>query len=1186
MSETIDGADARDAGPVDATAGGDPAAAPSRDTTAPRRRDQSVLLRRLEKRFGERRALAGVDLALSGPQLVGVVGADGAGKTTLLRTIAGLLEFTADEARVLGVDLAGDVRALKAQLGYVPQSFSLHRDLSVMENLRFTARLHRLTATELERRARELLERTGLAPFADRAAGALSGGMKQKLAIANALLPEPALLVLDEPTAGVDVVARGEIWSMLQARRTDTLILLSTSYLDETAACDRLVYLDAGRIVASGTPAELRAAAGLELYRAWGDDSRAIARAAHALPYVADAHAAGRYARVAVPAGRTPGAARVLAELAALPDVRLVEQRAVDIESTLLALARKGGARDPGPATARGSDGGSVANALRGATPIASAATAGEHQSTSERDTDRERSERQERRGFTSRRDAHAPSLDEGREQSERGRNQIIHASHLTKRFGDFTAVDDLSFAVAPGSIFAFLGANGSGKSTTIRMLIGLLTPTAGTVEVAGIDVIRTPRRVRDVIGYMGQRVSLYAGLTLRENLEFYAGLYGLTGAALEQRWGALRERFGLAEAEHENASDLPAGLRQRAGLALSTLHRPRILFLDEPTAGVDIQNRLRFWDLIQEEAEAGVTVFVTTHFLEEVEYCDWVCFIDAGKLIANAAPDTIRRRYSDGYRISLATPPDARAAALRGWHDAGVEATPNDGAIVVRTPALTAAVFDLLDATTRKGADGRVQVEQPEMAGLFRDLMLQAHVSGRTAAESTSHVDVQTPGADVPAPSTASAMADAESSGHPAAHGSTEANAVTTHTSTAFKLAARWRRLRTLMRREARATLRDPFTVAMLIAVPLGALLAFGYTLAVNVKDLALGVHDANGSAASRRFVAELAANGTFAPRRFATRDRLEHALVAGRISAAVIIPPDFDRQLREQAASGRPAEVQVLYDGGETVVAGNAEGFLQGIAAATGTALVRDERIVPNGAGHRARAAGDTRGGAAPGPGGTGGVQVVTRVLFNPTLNGTPFMVAGTFGFVLTFLTTLITAVSIVNERLTGTFEQLQVTPATSGEIVLGKILPLGAVFALDVVLMVILGGVLLGVWPAGSLVFFIVVACFYVLISLALGLIFSATSATAAEAVQKTVLFSIPLNFLGGFIFPVRNMPFIFRQLARILPATHFIEISRAIYLRAAGPLALAPQLALLAFFGVVLMAMAFRTVAKRA
>jgi len=1145
------------------TTGRDSAAA--RDASAPARHEQSILLRRLEKRFGTRRALAGIDLALSGPQLVGIVGADGAGKTTLLRTIAGLLEFTAEEARVLGVDLAGDVRELKAQLGYVPQSFSLHRDLSVIENLRFTARLHRLPAADLERRARELLERTGLAPFAHRAAGALSGGMKQKLAIANALLPEPALLVLDEPTAGVDVVARGEIWTMLQARRADTLILLSTSYLDETAACDRLVYLDAGRVVASGTPAELRATAALELYRAWGDDARAIAVAARALPYVADAHAAGRYARVAVPLGRTPGAARVLVDLAALPHVRVVEQRAVDIESTLLALAHKG-ARDGG-------------------------------------DAEGELGERRERPELTSGRDAHRERSARGRrampERSDLdpGRDVAIRAAHLTKRFGDFTAVDDLSFTVAPGSIFAFLGANGSGKSTTIRMLIGLLTPTAGSVEVAGIDVVRTPRHVRDMIGYMGQRVSLYAGLTLRENLEFYAGLYGLAGAVLEQRWGALRERFGLAEAEHENASDLPAGLRQRAGLALSTLHRPRILFLDEPTAGVDIQNRLRFWDLIQEEAESGVTVFVTTHFLEEVEYCDWVCFIDAGKLIANATPDAIRRRYSEGYRMIVRTPADARDAALAAWRDAGLDPTPSDGdgSIVVRTPVLTPRVFDLLASTGRKGADGRLQIEQPEMAGLFRGLMLEAHGGGAPRDDAAAHRDaaaVATDGdrdADAPdvAPDVAAYTSDSAPSGLRSDAAPSDgaaapiADGVDTRASTPSGLAVRWRRLRTLMRREARATLRDPFTVTMLIAVPLGALLAFGYTLAVNVKDLALGVHDASGTAASRRLVAELAANGTFAPRRFATRDRVERALVAGRISAAVIIPPDFDRELREQAAGGRPAEIQVLYDGGETVVAGNAEGFLQGIAAATGTALVRDQRIAPGG-GER------TNGGGAPPRAGTAtsGVKVVTRVLFNPTLDGTPFMVAGTFGFVLTFLTTLITAVSIVNEKLTGTFEQLQVTPATSGEIVLGKILPLGAVFALDVVLMVTLGGVLLGVWPKGSLVFFIVVACFYLLISLALGLIFSATSATAAEAVQKTVLFSIPLNFLGGFIFPVRNMPFVFRQLAQVLPATHFIEISRAIYLRAAGPLALLPRLALLGLFGVILMAMAFRTVARRA
>ncbi len=301
-----------------------------------------VRLRGLVKRYGARRALAGVDLTLDAGQIVGVVGPDGAGKTTLLRTLAGLLEIEADEATVLGTDLRGDVTALKARIGYVPQSFSLHRDLSVMENLRFTARLHRLPATDFARRAGALLARTGLAPFASRAAGKLSGGMKQKLAVANALLLEPPLLLLDEPTAGVDVAARAEIWSLLEGERAHALILISTSYLEEAAACDRLLYLDAGRALAIGTPDELRQAVPLELYRAWGDDPRAIARAAAALPYVIGARATGRYVRVEVERQRTPGTRQVLGDLLALPGaaVRFAERAAIDMETTLLSLAR------------------------------------------------------------------------------------------------------------------------------------------------------------------------------------------------------------------------------------------------------------------------------------------------------------------------------------------------------------------------------------------------------------------------------------------------------------------------------------------------------------------------------------------------------------------------------------------------------------------------------------------------------------------------------------------------------------------------------------------------------------------------------------------------------------------------------------------------------------------------------
>jgi ABC-type multidrug transport system ATPase subunit len=316
-----------------------------------------VRLRGLVKRFGAKTVLGPLDLSLERREIVGVVGPDGAGKTTLLRSLVGLLEVEAAEALVLGHDLRGDVTDLKRAVGYVPQSFSLHRDLSVIENLRFTGRLHRLVGAEFCRRAERLLERTGLAPFADRQAGALSGGMKQKLAITNALLVEPRLIVLDEPTAGVDVTARVEIWAMLAEQKERALVVMSTSYLDEAGACDRLVYLDGGRVVAAGSPQELRAGASLELFRVWGGEAKSVARAARALPYVYATRACAGYARVEVLAERTPGDAAVLVDLMSLPGARFAERTPVDMESTLIALARRaeaGGARAAPAAEARG----------------------------------------------------------------------------------------------------------------------------------------------------------------------------------------------------------------------------------------------------------------------------------------------------------------------------------------------------------------------------------------------------------------------------------------------------------------------------------------------------------------------------------------------------------------------------------------------------------------------------------------------------------------------------------------------------------------------------------------------------------------------------------------------------------------------------------------------------------------
>jgi len=382
-------------------------------------------------------------------------------------------------------------------------------------------------------------------------------------------------------------------------------------------------------------------------------------------------------------------------------------------------------------------------------------------------------------------------------------------------------------------------------------------------------------------------------------------------------------------------------------------------------------------------------------------------------------------------------------------------------------------------------------------------------------------------------------------------------------------------RRLRTLVVREARATVRDPFTMIPLVTLPLLAMLLFGFVLSTEVRGLRIGIVDASESAVSRRLVADLAAGGQFAPIPYATRSAAEQALVAGELGAVFVLPPELARSFEGSGRTVAPPTVQVLYDGAETILAGNAEAFLRGLVGQSGARL--SSRLLDGTGAARER--------ERPGAAGPGSVAVAMHALFNPRLEGVPFMVTGTFGFVLSFLTVLITAITIVNERLSGTFDQLQLTPATNLEILLGKLLPLGAVFSLDVALMVLAAGLVLGVWPTGSVLLFFVVSTFYVATTLSLGLIFSATSATAAEAAQKTVLFSVPLVQLSGFAFPIRNMPTPVQWLTEVFPATHYIRFTRGLYLRGEGVAELWPELLVLGAFGVALVAVALRTLERR-
>jgi ribosome-dependent ATPase len=482
-----------------------------------------VTLAGLSHRYGATRALDGIELTLPAGRAVGLIGPDGVGKSTLLGLVAGARRVQQGRVHVLGGDLreARHRRAACARIAYMPQGLggNLYPDLSVAENADFFARLFGLGAEARAERAAELFAATGLAAFRDRRARNLSGGMKQKLGLCCALIHEPELLILDEPTTGVDPLSRRQFWELIErmrTRRPALSVLVATAYMEEAEGFDWLVLLDAGRVLATGTPAELEAQA----------DAESLEEA-----YVA-----------------------------------------------LLPAERR-----------RGHRGFSIA--------------------------------------------PRAPGEGE----------PAIEAEGLVRRFGDFTAVDGVSFRIARGEIFGFLGPNGCGKSTTMKMLTGLLPASEGTSRLFGRPVDARDRELRRRIGYMSQSFSLYGELTVRQNLVLHGQLFGLGATEIARRLDELLDRFELAAVLDQCAADLPLGVRQRLSLAVAVFHQPELLILDEPTSGVDPVARDRFWELLGElSRDDGVTIFVSTHFLNEGARCDRIALMNAGRVLACDAPSAL----------------------------------------------------------------------------------------------------------------------------------------------------------------------------------------------------------------------------------------------------------------------------------------------------------------------------------------------------------------------------------------------------------------------------------------------------------------------------------------------------------------------------------------------------------------
>jgi ABC-2 type transport system ATP-binding protein len=549
---------------------------------------------RRDKKSDVVHALDGVTLAAEHGTLTALVGPDGAGKTTLIRLMTGLISPDAGELKVLDLDIAQNAQEVQSRIGYMPQRFGLYEDLTVQENLDLYADLCGVTADQRKDRCPRLMDMTGLGRFTARLAGQLSGGMKQKLGLACTLVRSPELLLLDEPTVGVDPLSRRELSKIIEqlVQEQGLTVLLSTSYLDEAERCGHVVVLHEGKVLAQGPPSDVTRLADGRLFLARpaaGHKARELQDQLLDNPAVVDALPYG---------GR----------------VRVVCSEPQQIGPRLKNTA------DVSPAAARFEDGFMIL--LRSAT---------EHHFT-----------------------AGAMKLENPPEQS--ANPVVVKVQNLVRKFGDFTAVDHVNFEVRRGEIFGLLGPNGAGKTTTFRMLCGLLAVTDGKLEVSGVDLRKARASARQKLGYVAQKFSLYGQLTVVENLDFFASAYGLRGERKKKRIAWAMDQFELAAQSRIPSGQLPGGFKQRLAMAAALLHEPQTLFLDEPTSGADPLARREFWRRITALSQQGVTVIVTTHFMEEAEYCDRIAIMDSGKVLAQGTPAEIREhgKTADGTESTM----------------------------------------------------------------------------------------------------------------------------------------------------------------------------------------------------------------------------------------------------------------------------------------------------------------------------------------------------------------------------------------------------------------------------------------------------------------------------------------------------------------------------------------------------
>ena len=672
------------------------------------------------------------------------------------------------------------------------------------------------------------------------------------------------------------------------------------------------------------------------------------------------------------------------------------------------------------------------------------------------------------------------PPHDSGMPNASNG--PAVRADGLRKAFGSLVAVDGLDLTIDRGEVFGLLGPNGSGKTTTIRMLCGLMDPTAGRAQVAGVDVVDDPEGVRRRIGYMSQKFGLYDDLTVEENLRFYASVYGLRGSERTARIAEQLRDLGLEERKRQLAGTLSGGWKQRLALACATSHEPEVLFLDEPTAGVDPASRRLFWDWIYQLAKGGTTILVTTHYMDEAARCTRLAFLSRGHLIAVGTQDEITRQFGQ-----------------ESIEDVFIELQRRD------------------EGTAGEG--GRAMGDGKRSGASSPN-------SQRQPAASTSS---QPPAAVPPSP-----VAHRPSPGKPAS-----------------------RSLAPMLWKEFVQMRRDRFTLGMMIGLPAIQLLLFGFAIRTEVRHLPTVVLDQSRTTESRAFVDAVRNTGNFdIVGTIGSRDDLRKKIERGDARAGVVIPPDFETDIKRR----RTAEAQVIVDAADPLASS---------AAISGAAL----------AGQARSAALGPPGVRRPLP-----IDVRVRPWYNPGLESAIYIVPGIIGLLLTLTLLMITAMALVRERERGTLEQLIVTPISKTGLMLGKVLPFALVGYVQVTVILVLGRLVFDVPIRGNLGLLYLITAPFIIASLALGLFVSTVVRTQVQAMQLSFVFILPTVLLSGFMFPREAMPAFAQWLGAAFPITYYLRVLRGILLKGAGIDAMWQDTLALVAFAIVLIAFSVRRFQK--